>query len=122
MILSTRFFYSKQFDCGAHDFKTPSIGFLIPSKGLFDSKQRLFNFENEIFKKFQTHLGSKRLEIVAFKLGVNTIEYSYNLSVYEDAQLAWVETSCSKLRNHGAWNQKPHTMAFENCGLKPQKN
>jgi len=58
---------------------------------------------------------------VAFKLGVNTIEYSYHLNFYEDAQLAWVETSCSKLRNHVLGIKKPHTMAFENCGLKPKK-
>jgi hypothetical protein len=27
-----------------------------------------------------------------------------------------------KIKKPCAWNQKLHTMAFENCGLKPKEN
>jgi hypothetical protein len=68
-------------------FQNPSIGFLIPSKSfLIPNKWYLilrmrFSFNSK-------HTWDQKLESVVFKLGVNTIEYSYNLNFYEDAQLA----------------------------------
>ncbi len=58
---------------------------------------------------------------MAFKLGVNTIEYSYNLNFYEDDLTCMGRNLMLKIKKPCAWNQKPHTMAFEKCGLKPKK-
>jgi hypothetical protein len=70
------------------------------------------------------HTWDQKLEIVAFKLGVNTIEYSYHLNFYEDAQLAWVKTSCSKLRNHvlGIKNSTPWLLKIVGSSQKNKIN
>ncbi len=80
-------FDSKQFGFGAHGFKTPSIGFLIPSKGFFIPSKWYLILRTR-FSSNSKHTWDQKLESVAFKLGVNTIEYSYNSNFYEDAQLA----------------------------------